>query len=1836
MPRANSVESSGSITTEGTGSDLGRDTKPGQGDRRVREMARSRNEPLAGAAIISGQTDKSDSQTKHYRRKKQPRTPNPLVQSSEYASPTKTDKRLQAASLNTPVTIKWEMTTVDTMTVYAVPPNISHDRAEEDNKYYRRCYMCNSKAVRTSGWTRVEPAKYNDLFTAVRVSRAHTTCYKHTCLNEREYLLVTLPPPKATFWTKDLTTEGIEPNPGPSSFVQTRTTSYASYNLTTTPIANTITATALPYAYNITFGMFGATAGSSVTITFTSGPILGSFRLLANNGIPNYTINTIGPHEAINFTAVISTGTGTLTINRQSYQTVPDAIAIVSSVYAAAPVITSEPSDVSDRVEDLTICGDIESNPGPETPNGYNIYHLQGGTAQPTIALRSENFTFPNIATSIYLVELTHQTNPPSSTVAVAAGFADNSGTSLTGTLQVVANQKPLTTILYTNQFRLDFLLQSLQGPGTQAAFSWNVWRLVPDNTLSAPRVSFNTTGPLPVSITGTPIDTFITNTSIPVEIDTGDVGLPVAIAEASLPLWTSNFGPAQSTGLEPIPETTVVADDNYAKERLALSGDVETNPGPAGMSLPPYKMCIGQAGELYQNSLQEQVQDRHEWSATRARLRTINDQLQKKTYTAGNITKYLLVKAGVETNPGPDIPGKPPGPEEFVEPEIVEIPPASFKFNTLKPNPDDYWTMDRLTDHITAKAKLRGRTGDVFRSVASIWTVETSNYYQQLADVIEGDPECQPLVTTKPRRPQTQPQTQTTERSEGKARAKVPDQPHPQPRPAIANITAVLNRIADKIRSDMNSLGPWLRKPGSPKFKNSVVDLLFGVGWRELEEFHQYHFIAYCLLDTPAEIATKLAAASILRYDVRFIDYCHLFDNFRADLEVAKLHNKLMHAFNGNILSKSMKDVDDAPTWKSLCNNNNAHLQQFTGLEAQIGITNVDGMQATNQSNLFYADRFRATNVQADNSITRNTIVPMPSTNLIPRTGPSWYNDGRWSGYIPIYGGLSVTEVNVAEYYNYPITPSNLSTTLSNQIKENQTQVWRRDNTSMPGFSTFDVASINTTLISKGLSLEQMLLKLDMLHSILSVGGTSTKIPRSVWSALCPNLTATETNAVIGINNSTNAGEQSGGLTTPTFPFFGGTGSVSFHLTLSSVPIESRNTAIICPPGLLQSSEDAQVALSLFTMSWAEWPFGVYTYRKEATAWYFEALSGETGPIEDITYIPTQTLTRVPGERDLHIVLPRRYAEQNPQTQNAANAQTMIQPRSGPQATNAMPANSNLNVSYVAALNAGVQTYQLTDYLVSWATAISPVTIKQYLGRLGVMVGIKDTLPSVHEMNIALCQVYPQMALNDLNPTRQSNDWFPGNEESEGGQEQQMLPLSLQTAYCNHTLTTQLNVGETVEHVTPAFPVMGTTPADYRIFETNIGVWNKVVTGLAEAANITSELVTSLPTYVGNPMSHMWERIESIPMAAGWAAYYKIIGLTTKAWDDGYDTAENTWIQTTVRHTFCTTHQTGTVLPARYGGIVRNLITNIFERAPCQIESSVGSTTVKLSHTERWLPGSTFAKTFSWEFISGRDNRAITFYDGLTPTILPDIWLQYLARKIPKSMMSFPPPMGEDSTQGYNENLFVHRNNSSNVVGPYIENGVPATYMIDQGPDISDEIKWNTRLWYVSPDRTIANYAAQPLPVTVFPPANRFPVAKYIQLADGESYPPALLMAATYSFPEMDHKGNRIIPYLTPEQSTNYILALLRARRIDHPAWLVQSVFRNNPVQALGGKGLHGAFEDIASQGTPDFSSQPVGETVLATTNMIAQQAIDASSLPSANDPPIEVQTPAPTASTI
>lgn len=212
----------------------------------------------------------------------------------------------------------------------------------------------------------------------------------------------------------------------------------------------------------------------------------------------------------------------------------------------------------------------------------------------------------------------------------------------------------------------------------------------------------------------------------------------------------------------------------------------------------------------------------------------------------------------------------------------------------------------------------------------------------------------------------------------------------------------AVLNRIAKKIQSGGSTLFQhWLLDHRPTKdFVEHVMRHMFRAQWRYSRQYTEIHLMAEEYID--GGLPTELWTMKLLSLTTQYAAIALACPNTAALLAESKLHNKRMHAYNGNTqqVINSMRDVNDAPDARPIFMAEAEVAESFlrdSVMAASMGLIWGDRNQKVDE--YFDMDRIGFPS-QGSNNQTSNVLktLGLPCTSLIPRAfGHRQYNPAHW-----------------------------------------------------------------------------------------------------------------------------------------------------------------------------------------------------------------------------------------------------------------------------------------------------------------------------------------------------------------------------------------------------------------------------------------------------------------------------------------------------------------------------------------------------------------------------------------------------------------------------------------------------------------------------------------------------------------------------------------------------------------------------------------------------------------------------------------------------------------------
>nr|UHS72540.1 MAG: putative capsid protein [Totiviridae sp.] len=835
------------------------------------------------------------------------------------------------------------------------------------------------------------------------------------------------------------------------------------------------------------------------------------------------------------------------------------------------------------------------------------------------------------------------------------------------------------------------------------------------------------------------------------------------------------------------------------------------------------------------------------------------------------------------------------------------------------------------------------------------------------------------------------------------------------------------------------------------------------------------------------------------------------------------------MHALNGNIVGmEDQKDVDAQPSFYSLLGSE-AHQPVIDELETLAQMTTQRSTVNTIGSHISENDSIRSDAILADNTNRQNIQIPLPVTDLVPRTYRTAAGALANSGV-----RLQAVKTHVTDSYIAKAEPSDFSESLGGMVKEQKSSTWRATNTTSNGWNMFDVVQMNSTVTQKDLSMDQALTKLMLLYNIVSSNLQFPQIPKSIYSALDERTNPQGINPILGFNNGPDIfGENCGGAENPVFPFGGGNGVLAFHLTLQSVPVTRRNNAIFVPSTALQGAEEGRRSLAMYVLMFAKWPFCLHTVTKTTT--------DNAGANEQAqTYIHTENLVSVPGLETLDIVLPRDAAVVNPTNGGQANAVAMVQPSYGSQAAGQGEADALINVSFVG--ENGVQEINVTDYLCSWALDFSIGDIEQFITRLRYMLPIDRDLYTARQNALMLSTAFPHLI------------------QSNGNGDVQFTPNSTNSiAYSLANLTippqTQVDWGLDIN-----------VQQTYQLLQTDILAHNKYVLGLFNLPDVITS--ASLFGWLGHHASFLCGLLAALKVGATHNVFYSSRRMTTQAWDEAYGSQWKGY-QHAVYQMFSYNAAQGSLHPAMIDNSMHNLYQHMFDESfPLSTTYYRGSET-KFSLFGRWMyPAANGFTTVFWPNAANENAKR----NGETPCNLIDAWVYKFANQLPKSFLPWPTPLGQHSTQGYNKaidpRLIVNWNSSGPNARPFMCRQYDESERLDTSVtvDVHDNTLWNVDLFVAIVGVETVYYDGTDAAINVTPFAN-FIKQRAMPLNAGAQRPTSTLDACNHTKPLADHNGRLVYLQAPIAGAMNTISAMLRTQQLARAAFRWGHVMRNASI---------------------------------------------------------------------
>lgn len=874
-------------------------------------------------------------------------------------------------------------------------------------------------------------------------------------------------------------------------------------------------------------------------------------------------------------------------------------------------------------------------------------------------------------------------------------------------------------------------------------------------------------------------------------------------------------------------------------------------------------------------------------------------------------------------------------------------------------------------------------------------------------------------------------------------------------------NYNAGLQRCVQKLKTKPQTIHDWWHTHAECKdYRLSVLEHLWGAGWQDMKEMTSAQWAMYCIINhVSRELATIQLLellpewrSTVVTHDMTTTWHHTMGRVWSEDITVLEAeraqHNKAVHALNGNIMSRKQRnklqhalngnteksalchvfsDVEAQSPMSAYYDNTpfSTTIPISKGSELALKLNTLPSSTNPTQLSVPSATVFRADVIGSDNIILPDRYTYMPITALIPRT----IRGGEALPLQPVVNNrLPLRTLGPVPYEICSLTSTGLNAIIEQAALRANQNLGRADNTSLGGWNAIDLAVLSRMNAFYGLSMDQCVAKLLLLHEITSwaTDGNDSLYQPIIQTQIIDQFTTPDFGDItVAMNDSPVFGEDCGGPTSVLPLDDGDTGEIFFHLTLETVPLTRRSLAVWLPATLqMQDTQSSPgLATAIFCAMWAPAPFGIWTVKAHTT----DSLGGNP---EIQTYVSAHSLIHIPGQTTLDIILTRKTTARNPTQQAEANLLAVIQPTTGSKATTAYPVpGTPLNIAFVGGVPVG---HNMAQYFNSWSNDFKPTEIANFLQRLSYLTGIGPALLRVDDIITHNAFLFPFMI------TDRAADPFVF-----------WPPDSVQQFACSDVRCT------TFEPTSENFP-QGLVPRpSYLINQTDQLAWNKVAVGLCTNSEAV-ELDWRLPDKIGNVQDAFWSQMQAMVYAAFWNSHYCNIGWGGEIWDTAYtNTTMPEFRQQAQGYYAIVARDRRKPANTAFGPMLADYFCAITKRRPASNTNEGNKVTV----FDYICP-----PTGSYKVIF---NDSGEVRGNIIPVNITDIWMQLMTKCLPKWQSSFPVPNGPDSLKGFWKGL-VNAFVGAGFIGGLVDQ---AFYRLcidgNETVDFSDETRWNERVMY-------------------------------------------------------------------------------------------------------------------------------------------------------------------------
>lgn len=944
----------------------------------------------------------------------------------------------------------------------------------------------------------------------------------------------------------------------------------------------------------------------------------------------------------------------------------------------------------------------------------------------------------------------------------------------------------------------------------------------------------------------------------------------------------------------------------------------------------------------------------------------------------------------------------------------------------------------------------------------------------------------------------------QPTSKTQGSALSKLATGPSP--------VLMIAKRYLARLRKSCLTSHTMLEFAIDPTISRKVKQIVFNViwrkGWSDSDLMTPLQYAAYCQVNV---VSDQEKFDTVIDY---VSGYCNtkVTNEHRAEAFMclcsspyvagaAKIHNKEMHALNGNIYVRKFSEVDEQPGYWTVISapNTPGPSNSLRICDFETFFTGYTQHEHVALGNIADQGEIRGEVVRRSGAIGGDRAIACPMSPLWPykalfhasfdveqedRTIKTWKYVGE-TGYLSI--GAPYLQSTDVEYRVNPLTPTDRAQKALAMVNETIATKFRQTDLDAMGFLSYDMFSMAGVMTPKGLSMEKCVLRLLMLHDITMLH-KNPSVPRSIYQNIVGtmnpvNVADMEVKFRAGDRTITevdkNPFDDPSQEETNVFPFVDTKGYLKFHMTLETVDHTNYDNILFAPPWIYDNfPTEREKALALYVLMFSEWPYGLYTVHGVVCGRQPKDLP----PAKDLMnvnnragYLHLASLTRVPGLTRIDIILPRRAPVGRISTPVEAARCAYVRPQFGPNADAGFE-NAYMNICTPDNGKNKVE-YTLWDYLRSWAKEWDPMFIHRFMVNVNANIGIGRHIDSMSDLLVALTYSYPRL-ISASTYTDDFSDTIGRCYLSDAGDDWLCAPefFTCHTMWHGERPHTRKQLLPWPDDKIPAFFLM----------ETSILGWNRVCLGLSSSEDVARSNTMVASDLLGHNKIIFWNLIKSLILTVPMGIYYSIQGMSSALWDKAIDYAENSSVRNIAMASFARQLAGSMFQPPLLYGVIMNIYSHV-NTLPLGISyTMLNGVKVEFTVYARALRPLSFAKTIGQIHISPYDPNAIVpeptrppYCDTnnyYTPVLLVDAWNNTIMQKGIRFMSNMFAGCIDAGTYGYSKStgcpipqMSIVRDRSTNAIGPYVDNTAMSMSMgipDNTRPRLSDEHLWNFRLF--------------------------------------------------------------------------------------------------------------------------------------------------------------------------